>query len=356
MTGPYLILLGGAFLLALLAIPPIKRLAWRLDLVDHPRDGVHKSHLRPIPYGGGIAIWAATLITSLLSPFFIPRSLAPVPFPIVLHPALVLLACATLLFLTGLVDDWRGLPPLPRFLIQLATTTTLVVACPEFRLLLFGKAPSVAVPLTVLWITALTNAFNFLDNMDGLSAGIGLVALLMLAGMGLLAHHFLCIVLCLILAGAIAGFLIFNFPPASIFMGDAGGFFIGFLISSTSVLSSHWFGQVFADLPHQLAPLLVLTVPLYDLITVSIIRLKNGVPPWIGDNNHISHRLVDLGLSRRTAVLVIYAATLLTCLPALLASWTSAATAWILLLLIPLTALVVASFDVAARRRGGRSA
>jgi len=349
-------LLAGALLLAALAVPPIRRLAWRVDLVDPPREGGHKSHERPIAYGGGVAIWLGTIIPAFLVLLHASRQPDAATFPGDPRPFLTLLAGATVLLAVGLVDDWRSLPPLPRFLVQLAVTGTLVITCPSFRLPLFGNSPLVVVPLTVLWIAALTNAFNFLDNMDGLSAGIAGIVLLLLAGLGLAADHPSGALLCLIIVGATAGFLIHNFPPASIFMGDAGGLFLGFLISSASVLLSNHLGQVHAGLPHRLAPLLVLAVPVYDLISVSLIRLKNGVPPWIGDKNHISHRLVRQGLSRRRAVLIIYAATLLAGLPALFILRAPGRTSWLLLLLVPAAAILVALADFAAQRRQGRTA
>ena len=342
-----LLLFGAALLLSLLAVPPVRRLAWRLDLVDRPRDGAHKSHLRPTPYGGGIAIWLTTLLSLLLYPLYAGSE----AWTAHCAPLLPLLTCATLLFLTGLIDDWRGLHPLPRFLVQLLATLFLVVTCPEFRLPLFADTPSLSLALSALWIVALTNAFNFLDNMDGLSAGIAAAALIGLGGMALIGGQTTGSILCLVLLGTVLGFLFYNFPPASLFMGDAGGFFLGFLVSGASLLLSNHLARVHAPLSHQFAPLLALTVPLYDLLGVSVIRLKNGIPPWIGDKNHISHRLTDLGLSRRTAVLVIHAATLVTGLSALLAVRLSGPIAWIPLLLIPLVAAVTIPFDIAARRR-----
>jgi UDP-GlcNAc:undecaprenyl-phosphate/decaprenyl-phosphate GlcNAc-1-phosphate transferase len=340
-----LALFGLPLLLSLLAVPPVRRLVWRLDLIDRPRDGAHKSHVRSTPYGGGIAIWFAALVPLLFFPLYADAGNA------LFTPLFTLLACATLLFLTGLVDDWRGLQPLPRFSIQVLATFFLVATCPEFRLPLFTDIPILSLPLTALWIVALTNAFNFLDNMDGLSAGIAAAALIALGGMALLCGQPICAGLCLVLLGAVVGFLCYNFPPASIFMGDAGAFFLGFLVSGASLLLSNHFANTHAPLSHQLAPLLTLIVPLYDLLGVSVIRLKNGIPPWIGDKNHISHRLTDLGLSRRAAVLIIHAATLVTGLSALLAVRLSGPLSWIPLLLIPLAAVAIIPFDIAIRRR-----
>ena len=340
-------LLLGALLVTALSIPPIKRLAWRLDLVDDPKTGEHKSHQRPTPYGGGLAIFLGALL-ALVAATWLFQPLSDAYGTIA--PAF---AGATALLAVGLLDDWRGLPTLPRFLIQLAVTAVLVAGWPEFRLALFADAPLLIAPLAALWIAAMTNAFNFLDNMDGLSAGVAGIALLLLGGMGLASGHLPGAVLSLVLAGAVAGFLFYNFPPATLFMGDAGGLFLGFLASGASVLLSNHFVQVHPalDFAHRCAPLLPLTVPLYDFLTVNIIRLRNGAPPWIGDNNHISHRLVRLGLSRRNAVLVIYAATLLTGLPGLLLVCFPSWNGWALLAAVCLAVLTVAILDFSAFKR-----
>ena len=366
----YILTLGflalGPLLLTALSIPYIKRLAWSFGLVDHPAQGGHKSHQRPTPYGGGMAIFLGTLfpvVIFLLYTFHLILSSADPTFlwaPVSafflkgIKQVSILVGCASILFLVGLIDDWRGLPPLPRFLIETATACILVFEAPAFRLTLFTDHALVAVPLTVLWIVSLTNAFNFLDNMDGLIAGIAAIALVFLALIALHGGHIPCAILALVLVGAIGGFLLYNFPPASVFMGDAGGLFLGFLISGISVLLSHHFSQAsphpVANFPRLLAPLLVLIVPVYDLMSVVLIRLGNGRPPWIGDNNHISHRLVHLGLSRRRAVLAIYLLTLLTGLPAFFVLRTGSWTAWLLVFLVVAFSGLMAAIDFQARR------
>ena len=351
-------LIAAPLLLTALFIPMMKRLAWSFGLVDHPADGAHKSHQRPVPYGGGLAIFLSTLLLLLVFLLLIlrqslsdaePGTLQALPFAQIRHLS-TLLASASVLFLVGLVDDWRGLPALARFLMEIAVAAILVLGVPAFRLVFLGDHLLVAGPLTILWIVALTNAFNFLDNMDGLTAGIASIALGLLALIALCADHLPGAALSLVLLGATSGFLLYNFSPASVFMGDAGGLFLGFLASGLSVLLSHHLGQAGADFPRQFAPLVVLTVPLYDLVSVVLIRLKNQVAPWIGDNNHISHRLVDVGLSRRRAVLAIYLLTLLTGLPGLFLLWTRSWTAWLLLLLVLVFAGLMARLDLAARR------
>tara|TARA_Y100001968_G_C19101306_1_gene592668 strand:- start:14 stop:733 length:720 start_codon:yes stop_codon:yes gene_type:complete len=208
---------------------------------------------------------------------------------------------------------------LTRLLAQLGIISIVVFAAPACRLALFPDAPYLNIGLTVLWIGAITNAFNFLDNMDGLSAGIAAIALIVLSFMAFLLRDFALATLCLALFGALCGFLLYNLPPATIFMGDAGGLFLGFCTSAAAAILSRSYAEATLYGSCQLAPLLVLAVPVYDFASVNLIRIRSGAKPWIGDKNHISHRLVRAGLSRRGAVLAIYALTGLTALPALLA-------------------------------------
>ena len=331
-----------ALLTTAFSILPIKRLAWHLGLVDHPQGGHHKSHSRPIAYGG-LAILLGLCPALALAPKT--------------DPLWTMTACGGALFCVGLVDDWRGLAPLTRFLLQVAVSAFLVVAAPEFRLGFFAGDPTLASAITILWIVALTNAFNFLDNMDGLTAGVAAIILLLLALMGLTVGSISAAALAVALAGACAGFLIHNFFPARIFMGDGGAFFLGFVTGALSAfLSRHGVSAAPpSDLPQRWAPLLLLAVPLYDFLSVIAIRLRSGRPPWVGDTNHISHRLVRWGWSRRQAVLTLYLLTLLTGLPGLFVLRSLSWTAWVLLLLVPAFALILAAIDLAAARRPGPS-
>ncbi len=342
-----------------LFLPLVKRLAWSLDLVDHPAAAAHKSHLKPTPYGGGLAI-ALGLSTTLF--LCIPYLFAELPFSLgesdtpwllsltwlsreYLHQSALLtslLGCGAALFLIGLADDWRGLPPLPRFVAQLAIITLLVYSQSDFRLGLLPTSGAASAALTVLWIGTMTNAFNFLDNMDGLSAGIAAICLIFFAFAALLAGESGVAVLCLTLFGALGGFLLYNLPPASIFMGDAGGLFLGFITSAVAVYLSQIYASISLDPSLNWAPLFILAVPIYDFLSVNFLRLKSGRPPWVGDKNHISHRLVRLGLSRQNAVLAIYLATVLTALPPLLALRPGASAAWIWITPMLLCALAIA--------------
>src|SRR5439155_4007557 len=172
-----------------------------------------------------------------------------------------------------------------------------------------GIWPSVVV--TICWIVAITNAFNFLDNMDGLSAGVAAVATTAFLITALSIGQWFVAASLALLLGALLGFLCFNFPPARIFMGDSGSLVIGFLLGVLTVRTTflppekQWAAGWYAVF----APVIVLAVPLYDLAVVSLIRLMRGKSPFVGDTNHFSHRLVARGMSRRTAVLCLYLIT-----------------------------------------------
>ena len=302
-AGLLLILFLSSLLLAAAAVPLVRRVALRVALMDDPSEGAYKTHPRPVPYGGGIAIFAgAALPLIALLVGFVQGGLVGLAGGEA-NQVTSLLLCASAVFTVGLIDDWRGLSPLLRLAVQAVAALYLVSSVPGFRLTLFtsitGPSDLISGLTTVIWIVALTNAFNFLDNMDGLCTGIsGIIGLFPAAA------------LCLSLAGASAGFLLYNFPPASVFMGDAGGLFLGFAVGAATALISNQLaaGQDVAapSLSRGVAPLIVLGVPLYDLVTVVLIRLKRRIPLWRGDTNHISHRLVRLGLSRRGSVLSLY--------------------------------------------------
>jgi UDP-GlcNAc:undecaprenyl-phosphate GlcNAc-1-phosphate transferase len=223
--------------------------------------------------------------------------------------ALGMLLAAAVMHVMGLIDDRRALGPYSKLIVQLATITALVVFLPELRILsAIGQVGSAA--LTILWIAAITNAFNFLDNMDGLSSGVAAVctAAFLIATLSIAPPQLFVAAALALLLGALLGFLCFNFNPASIFMGDSGSLVIGLLLGMLTVrttylqpgqnLGAGWY-EVFA-------PVIVLAVPLYDLVVVSLIRLTRGHSPFKGDTNHFSLRLVARGMSKRTAVLCLY--------------------------------------------------
>ncbi len=343
MTVPILILAAVSFVLSCVFTLLMKRLAPRLRLMDQP--GMRKIHPAPKPLGGGIAIFLSVALPLLLgihvawnpSVFgtfeVVVLALARSPdvdYPSRLEPyfggareqtpaALSMLGAMFLMHLVGLWDDRRALGPFIKLIFQLVIAAALVAGIRDLRILAaFGDAPSAA--LTVLWIVGVTNAFNFLDNMDGLCAGVAAVctAAFLITAL-VIGQYFVAAALALLL-GAVLGFLCFNFPPASIFMGDSGSLVIGLLLGVLTArttflpLGADWGAGWYVVL----APVIVLAVPLYDMAVVFIMRLTRGKSPFVGDTNHFSHRLVARGMSRRTAVLCIYLVTAATSVAAIL--------------------------------------
>lgn len=326
------LLLAGAalasFALSALITALIIPIARRINFVDRP--GGHKSHHNPTAYGGGIAIFLAAWLpvaALLAAALWVPEQQAAAALGETLAAYLGglrlqasglcwLLAGGVALHVMGLVDDVRPLGAWPKLIVILAVGG--IVAGPGgVRLAEFAGGP-VSIALTVAWIAVIVNALNFLDNMDGLSAGVAALCLLFLVICGALAGQVLVPGLGCLLLGAAAGFLVFNFPPARIFMGDSGSLLLGYHLAIVSILTTY-FEQSRATTPYAIfMPLVVLAVPLYDFATVITIRLREGRSPLRGDQRHFSHRLVDHGLSRRFAVLTIYVCTATTGLAATL--------------------------------------
>jgi UDP-GlcNAc:undecaprenyl-phosphate GlcNAc-1-phosphate transferase len=274
--------------LVTMALTPLMRgAALALGLVDRPHG--HKSHRSPIPYLGGVAIMAGTLVAALLG---VGRGGA----------GGVIVPAAAALGVVGLLDDDRTLQPLPRLLTQVVAAGAVIAAgvrADVTGILAFD------IVLTLIWIVGVTNAVNFLDNMDGLAAGVtgaGAGAAFVLAAMN---GQVGVATLAAALAGACLGFLAFNARPATIFMGDAGSLFLGFLLA-TLVLEVQ---PEFVVPPASFAvPLLLVAIPVLDIATVIVSRLRRGIRVSTGGQNHLSHRLEARGLSRGSAVGALVAA------------------------------------------------
>jgi UDP-GlcNAc:undecaprenyl-phosphate GlcNAc-1-phosphate transferase len=198
----------------------------------------------------------------------------------------------------------------------------LVAAAGGLRVTLFIPVPALQWVLTVLWLVTVMNALNFLDNMDGLCAGVGAICALIFGGIALAHQQTLAATLAAATAGALVGFLPWNFPHARVFLGDSGSHFTGFMLGALAMLPDYYVHQ--QPSPTQLPvliPVIVLALPVFDLVVVTWSRWRRGAPIHIGDANHLSHRLVQLGLSRSGAVLVLYALTLVLGLGAVELLW-----------------------------------
>jgi len=220
---------------------------------------------------------------------------------------LSILGGAFVLHVLGLIDDKQPLGPGIKFLVQ---TGVALVVVGVFRIRAAeALGPGVSITLTVFWIVLIINAFNFLDNMDGLSAGVAIIAASIFACSATLAGQIFVPVMAWVLVGTLLGFLCFNFTPASVFMGDAGSMVVGYLLSILTILTTYYDPEQGLSPVGILVPLIVLAVPLYDVASVTVHRIRAGESPFRGDHRHFSHRLVRRGMTIRAAVCTIYLAT-----------------------------------------------
>lgn len=369
-----LILLAGAAMPSLviswLATFLVRRWSPRWGLIDRP--AARKVHTNPTPLGGGIAIWlgialpliAGVVLVTLIKLKYFAEDMLPEIAKTHLSGVVSqswklvsLLVASSVLLLLGLGDDQRALPWRFRLGVQVVVASLCVFFIDDLRLTAFLPWPIATSALSVLWIVALINSFNMLDNMDGLSAGVATIASLMLAAILVFMPdpttrqpQLFVAGLLMVMAGSLLGFLWHNRPPAKIFMGDAGSYVIGFLIAVATLLATYA-GYKGENRHAILAPLCVLAIPLYDLVTVIAIRLANGKSPFHADKNHFSHRLVDLGLSKTQAVLTIYLASATCGLAGFLLHEVSTGGAVVVMLMIGCVLSVIAIIETAARKK-----
>ena len=314
--------LGLAIFLTALALsagltPLMRRLARRTGLLDHP--GERKAQREPVPYLGGLAVFLAfaavtagglfLLLTDAgadllgavgLSGPRLQQALARSRMPELTGYFLGALICVG----AGLLDDIYGarFPAKAKFAAQILAAALAVAGGVQTSA--FGH-PALNIVISILWIVAITNALNFVDNMDGLAGGLVIISGLILWAVALQQGQLFMQMILLAFVGAAAGFLPFNFSPASVYLGDTGSLFLGFTLGVLTTLESYVTRESSTLIP-VILPVIVLSVPVFDMISVIVIRLREGRPIYIGDRSHLSHRLVALGMHPRTAVMFLY--------------------------------------------------
>jgi UDP-GlcNAc:undecaprenyl-phosphate GlcNAc-1-phosphate transferase len=276
-----------ALMTTLVSIPWVRRVAVALDFVDAPTQ--RKAHRTPTPLLGGAAIF----IGAMLGTFIIYRG---DPEPTVTGALLA----TSVVALTGLLDDYRPLPAWAKLGGQFLGFLILVYFGIRVRLPL---PEPLDYAITFLWIVGITNAINFLDNMDGLSAGVAAVIASFILLLALMNGQFLVGALAAALLGACVGFLRYNFPPARIFMGDVGSLFLGFSLAMMGIQLRFPENSNFVT---WMAPVFIFGLPIFDMTLVVVSRLRRGLSPNTPGKDHTSHRLVGLGFSSREAVLILY--------------------------------------------------
>lgn len=308
------------------------RLGHRVGALDSPGAAGHSKKLRRVPNIGGIAIAAATLLplavglaAASIDPSLMSRlvpALAPYAERVASESGVwwAILGGGAVMHALGIVDDRRPLSAWPKLVTQVGIAAAVTISSGMQMIPMpqawGGAGVALGIAITTVWIVVVVNAINFLDNMDGLAGGVALIGAAVLCTASFLVSQWFVAGTLALLAGSLAGFLLFNAPwragsSARIFMGDGGSLFTGWMLALLSVrltcadptdptyaLGGAWYGW--------LLPALALAVPLYDLLVVSSIRIAQGRPPWLGDQQHFSHRLVDRGFTPRGAVMLIW--------------------------------------------------
>lgn len=288
MLTQIMLIFTAALTLALAATPVARRLAVHTNMVDKPTQ--RKTHVTPTPMLGGLAIYTAVLLALIIfgDRFYV-------------HQVAGIIIGASLISFLGLWDDRMPLPAWAKLLGQVAPVIVLIMTGVQVSIF---PSPALNIAITLIWVLFITNAVNFLDNMDGLSAGVAAMASAYFLLLAALSGQYLVGALTAALLGACIGFLFYNFNPASIFMGDTGSLFLGFVLAAvgiklrfpTNIPAVTW-----------MVPVLVLGVPILDTSLVIISRLRRGRNPFTTPGrDHLSHRLVKMGYSRREAVLLLY--------------------------------------------------
>ncbi len=304
----YIVVFVGVLLLAVAGTPLARKLGLRLNTVDQP-DPTRKVHTIPTPRLGGVAIFLSTLVvTLLLGERYNVSQLAGI------------LIGATLMSFMGFWDDRFSLHASVKLVGQFIALGLLVITGVSISVL---PHPVLNLLATALWVVGITNAFNLLDNMDGLSGGIAAIAAAHFALMCAFTGQYLVGALSIAVMAACIGFLIYNWTPATIFMGDSGALFLGFVLATIGIKVDF---PLNTPIVTWMIPILVLAVPIFDTTLVTISRLKRGLNPLTTPGvDHTSHRLTYAGLTRREAVLVLYTVAFVV---GLVAIFVTRATVW----------------------------
>ncbi len=296
-VGLALAALLTAALVALISTPVVRSLAFRVGAVDVPKDN-RRMHNHPIPRMGGLAIFFGFILSVLI---FIP-----------LTPELRgMLLGSVVIVILGILDDIFALPALPKFFVQIGAALIAVLAGNRIDFLsnpnifsqdLFWELGLLAVPITVFWIVAITNAVNLIDGLDGLACGVSTISSMTLLVIALVMEEPDVAILMGALSGACIGFLPYNLNPAKIFMGDTGSTFLGFILAVVSIQGLFKFYAIISFA----VPFLMLGLPIFDTCFAILRRVSHGQSPMAPDRGHIHHRLIDMGFTQKQAVAVLY--------------------------------------------------
>jgi UDP-GlcNAc:undecaprenyl-phosphate GlcNAc-1-phosphate transferase len=283
----YILIFLSSLVIVIVSTPIAKKAALRLGFIDHPSE--RRLHTSPLPRLGGVAIYLGCIAALLLSDrFYMPQLVS-------------IMIGATIVSFLGIWDDYKTLKPLIKLCGQIFAAIILIYSGIKISFLPYESLNIIA---TLFWVVLITNALNLLDNMDGLSGGVATIACTFYFLIAVMTGQYLVASLTAALLGACLGFLYYNFNPASIFMGDSGSLFIGFLLATIGIKLRFPSNVAFVT---WMVPVVVLGLPLFDTSLVIISRLRRGLNPLTTPGkDHVSHRLVRIGTSHREAVLILY--------------------------------------------------
>ena len=292
-----------AFLVALITTPIVKSLARKWGAVDVPKDG-RRMHDHPIPRMGGLAIFLGFLLSVILFiPFVQPDGLG--------FQLKGMLLGAVIIVVLGILDDIYALPALPKLIVQIVAAVIAVwsgnvietISNPNiFSNDLYWELGWLSIPVTVIWIVAVTNAVNLIDGLDGLACGVSTISSMTVLVIALTVAEPTVAVLMACLAGGCIGFLPYNTNPAKIFMGDTGSTFLGYVLAVVSIQGLFKYYTLISFV----VPFLMLGLPIFDTCFAFIRRIAHGQSPMHADRSHIHHRLIDMGLNQKQVVAVLY--------------------------------------------------
>ncbi|MHC5073997.1 MAG: MraY family glycosyltransferase [Planctomycetota bacterium] len=349
-----------AFISSVILTAIFKRIAAQKGFLSVPTE--NRYHKASVPLGGGIAIFI-TMTAALLAGLAAAKVYLVTGWPDIFGTAageyavnflnktkelLVIVFSITVLFIFGLWDDKKHLSPFFKLAVQFVVAFT-AAALADIRVEFFIESRLVTSILSAFWIVLIINAFNFLDNMDGLSAGIAAIATCVLLTAAIISQQVFVSGLALVFIGTLLGFLVFNFPPARIFMGDAGSLVIGFFIAMLTLRTTYYNQAQSGQWYSVLFPLIVMAVPLYDFLSVTFLRIKQGKSPFVGDTQHFSHRLKRRGLSDTQTALTLYLATLTTGLSAIFLYQVNAAGAVLIFVQTFMVLAIIAILEAAGK-------
>lgn len=292
--GNYLIPFITATLISIVMTPITRKIAYKLKAIDVPKDE-RRVHKKPIPLLGGLAIYIATIVSILI---FLP--LDRTAFSIVIGSSIIVIS--------GIIDDTKDLSPKMKLLFQILAAIVLIIGDVKIEFitnpfkggLVYLKGFSI--PLTIFWVVGITNTVNLIDGLDGLAAGVSLIASMSLFFVASRFMYVPTMIMSLVLAGSCLGFLPYNFNPAKIFMGDTGALFLGFMLAVISIEGVMKSVATIAIV----VPIIILGLPIFDTTFAIFRRLLNGRPIMEADKGHLHHKILQRGFSQRQTVLILY--------------------------------------------------